>query len=150
GRKADARLRRPRAPEPLRHPACRAGLAEVAGARGRGRGERRRRSGQLVSKLVVIGLDGGTESVLGLPEAGCRNIDAVRAEGASAVLRSTVPPITAAAWPSMMTGWNPGRHGMYDFRTLGIERYTRLWGAGHSHDFADGGEFVNSRRWSAG
>ena len=48
----------------------------------------------------------------------------------------------------MMTGWNPGRHGMYDFRTLGIERYSRLWGAGHSASFEDGRDFVTSRRWS--
>ena len=55
------------------------------------------------------------------------NIAYVREQGASGTLISTVPPITAAAWPSMMTGWNPGRHGMSDFRTLGIERYSRLW-----------------------
>src|SRR5262249_27059221 len=48
----------------------------------------------------------------------------------------------------MMTGRNPGRHGMYDFRTLGIERYSRLWGAGHSASFEEGRDFVTSRRWS--
>jgi len=47
-----------------------------------------------------------------------------------------------------MTGWNPGRHGMYDFRRLGIEKYSRLWGAGHSASFEDGRDFVTSRRWS--
>jgi predicted AlkP superfamily phosphohydrolase/phosphomutase len=101
-----------------------------------------------MTRLLVVGLDGGTDAVVGLPDAGLTNIAAIRAEGASAELRSTVPPITAAAWPSMMTGWNPGRHGMYDFRTLGIERYSRLWGAGHSASFEDGRDFVNSRRWS--
>ncbi|MDX6549409.1 MAG: hypothetical protein QOJ31_93, partial [Gaiellales bacterium] len=101
-----------------------------------------------MTRLLVVGLDGGTDAVIRLPDARLPNIAAIRAEGASAVLRSTVPPITAAAWPSMMTGWNPGRHGMYDFRTLGIERYSRLWGAGHSASFEDGRDFVNSRRWS--
>jgi predicted AlkP superfamily phosphohydrolase/phosphomutase len=101
-----------------------------------------------MTRLLVVGLDGGTESVIGLPDANLTNIAAVRAGGASATLMSTVPPITAAAWPSMMTGWNPGRHGMYDFRTLGIERYSRLWGAGHSASFEEGRDFVTSRRWA--
>ena len=101
-----------------------------------------------MTRLLVVGLDGGTDAVIGLPDANLPNIAAVRGEGASATLRSTVPPITAAAWPSMMTGWNPGRHGMYDFRTLGIEKYSRLWGAGHSASFEDGRDFVTSRRWS--
>ncbi len=101
-----------------------------------------------MTRLLVVGLDGGTDAVIGQADAFLPNIAAVRTQGASAVLRSTVPPITAAAWPSMMTGWNPGRHGMYDFRTLGIERYSRLWGAGHSASFEDGRDFVNSRRWS--
>ncbi len=101
-----------------------------------------------MTRLLVVGLDGGTDAVIGQADANLPNIAAIRAAGASAELRSTVPPITAAAWPSMMTGWNPGRHGMYDFRTLGIERYSRLWGAGHSASFEDGRDFVNSRRWS--
>ena len=101
-----------------------------------------------MTRLLVVGLDGGTDSVIGLPDANLPNIAALRAGGASATLTSTVPPVTAAAWPSMMTGWNPGRHGMYDFRTLGIERYSRLWGAGHSAPFEEGRDFVSSRRWS--
>jgi predicted AlkP superfamily phosphohydrolase/phosphomutase len=100
-----------------------------------------------MTRLLVVGLDGGTESVIGLPDANLPNIARLRRDGATATLTSTVPPITAAAWPSMMTGWNPGRHGMYDFRTLGIERYSRLWSAGHSASFEDGRDFVNSRRW---
>src|SRR3954453_4188263 len=101
-----------------------------------------------MTRLLVVGLDGGADSVIGLADANLPNIADVREQGASATLMSTVPPITAAAWPSMMTGWNPGRHGMYDFRTLGIERYSRLWGAGHSASFEEGRDFVTSRRWS--
>src|SRR3954452_8546921 len=101
-----------------------------------------------MARLLVVGLDGGTDSVIGLPDANLPNIAGVREQGASGTLISTVPPITAAAWPSMMTGWNPGRHGMFNFRTLGIERYSRLWGAGHSSSFEDGRDFVTSRRWS--
>jgi len=49
-----------------------------------------------------------------------------------------------------MTGWNPGRHGIFDFRSLAIERYARLWGAGHSAAFSEGREFHTSRRWAHG
>jgi predicted AlkP superfamily phosphohydrolase/phosphomutase len=98
--------------------------------------------------LVVIGLDGASEEVLNLPDADLPNIQALRNEGSFSLLRSTVPPITAAAWASMFTGWNPGRHGMYDFRRLDIHRYTRLWGAGHSAAFSEAGDFVTSRRWA--
>jgi predicted AlkP superfamily phosphohydrolase/phosphomutase len=101
-----------------------------------------------MTRLLFIGLDGGTDAVIRLADAKLPNIARLRERGASATLRSTVPPITAAAWPSMMTGWNPGRHGMYDFRGLAIDRYTRLWGAGHSEAFGDGHEFMTSRRWA--
>jgi predicted AlkP superfamily phosphohydrolase/phosphomutase len=31
-------------------------------------------------------------------------------------MTTTVPPVTAPAWTSFMTGKNPGKHGLYDFR----------------------------------
>ncbi len=36
-------------------------------------------------------------------------------EGASGPLESQLPPWTASAWPSLYTGVNPGKHGVYDF-----------------------------------
>jgi predicted AlkP superfamily phosphohydrolase/phosphomutase len=97
---------------------------------------------------VIIGLDGGTAAVISEPDAALPNITAPRLDGAHAALQSTTPPITAAAWPSMMTGWNPGRHGMYDFRDLHIERYTRHWGAGQPAEFEQGSSFVKATRWA--
>ncbi len=35
--------------------------------------------------------------------------------GVSGELESTLPPVTSPAWPSFMTGKNPGRHGVFDF-----------------------------------
>jgi len=37
------------------------------------------------------------------------------ADGASGVLHSTVPPVSAPAWASFLTGRNPGKHGLYSF-----------------------------------
>lgn len=36
-------------------------------------------------------------------------------EGAWGTLQSTIPPVTAPAWTSFLTGKNPGQHGLYDF-----------------------------------
>lgn len=101
-----------------------------------------------MTRLVVIGLDGGTDAVLDLADAPVPNIRRLRSGGASGILRSTVPPITAAAWPSMLTGWNPGRHGMFDFRVIDITRPSSSWGAGQSVGFTDGPSFVTSRSWA--
>src|SRR5262249_43497138 len=35
---------------------------------------------------------------------------------ASGTLRSTIPPVTTAAWTTMMTGCGPARHGVFDHR----------------------------------
>ncbi|MFQ6118950.1 MAG: alkaline phosphatase family protein, partial [Methanosarcinales archaeon] len=35
--------------------------------------------------------------------------------GVSGELKSTIPPMTAPAWTSFMTGKNPGKHGIYHF-----------------------------------
>ena len=130
-------------------PAPQARRAHRAGARC-GRNHRpadRRASRPFVTRLLVIGLDGGTRTVTDRAGAGLAHLHALEAAGARAVLRSTVPPITSAAWASMFTGWSPGRHGMYDFRVLDTSRYTQLWGAGHSAGFGDEPRFVTSKRW---
>lgn len=44
-------------------------------------------------------------------------------EGAHGILQSTVPPVTPAAWTSMFTGKNPGRHGIYNFQKLDPKTY---------------------------
>ncbi|MHC4718928.1 MAG: alkaline phosphatase family protein [Planctomycetota bacterium] len=68
-------------------------------------------------KLVLIGLDGATFSVLRpLAEAGViPTLARFMRQGASAVLASTCPPVTCPAWPTMFTGVNPGKHGAYSF-----------------------------------
>jgi predicted AlkP superfamily phosphohydrolase/phosphomutase len=43
------------------------------------------------------------------------NLSRLVAEGARAPLNSTTPPMTLPSWSSMLTGCNPGRHGIFDF-----------------------------------
>jgi predicted AlkP superfamily phosphohydrolase/phosphomutase len=46
--------------------------------------------------------------------AGADTRIAVR-QGASGSLRPGIPPWTPSAWPSLYTGTNPGKHGLFDF-----------------------------------
>ncbi len=68
-------------------------------------------------QLLIIGLDGGTlDLVRPWAEAGLLpNLSCLLKEGVSRSLRSTIPTISPAAWTSLTTGKNPGKHGVYDF-----------------------------------
>ncbi len=68
-------------------------------------------------KVVILGLDGGTWSVLDkFVAAGLMpNLARLIESGRRAQLMSTVPPITPVAWSSMVTGTNPGKHGVFGF-----------------------------------
>lgn len=66
---------------------------------------------------LLIGLDGATFDVL-VPyaERGIMPcVGELMAGGATATLRSIMPPLTPPAWTSMVTGKHPGRHGIFDF-----------------------------------
>lgn len=67
------------------------------------------------SKILVLGLDGATWKVLDpLMKAGfLPTFQKLVIRGASGTLVSTIPPITSPAWPSMATGLNPGKLGVY-------------------------------------
>ena len=71
-------------------------------------------------KLLVIGLDGATFALLDpLIERGVLpNLAELIGGGFCGVVNSTVPPVSAPAWTSFMTGKNPGKHGVYNFITV--------------------------------
>lgn len=69
-------------------------------------------------RVWVIGLDGATFQVL---DAFSRhgwmpNLVRLAHSGVTASLRSTLPPVSAPAWTSFLTGCSPGQHGIYSFR----------------------------------
>ncbi len=68
-------------------------------------------------KIIVIGIDGGSfDVILPLVERGeIPTIASLMESGSWGELESTVPPDTAPAWVSMMTGVNPGKHGIFFF-----------------------------------
>ena len=69
------------------------------------------------SKLVVLGLDAADLDVMRplLERGRLPHLARLMAQGASGVLHSTVPPVSAPAWASFLTGRNPGKHGLYSF-----------------------------------
>jgi predicted AlkP superfamily phosphohydrolase/phosphomutase len=72
-------------------------------------------------KVIVIGLDGATFTVLQpwIDQGLLPTLKKMQEEGTSCILESVMPPITAPAWSSFMTGKNPGKHGIFYFFTQG-------------------------------
>ena len=68
-------------------------------------------------RVLVLGLDGAEPiSLRHWAETGVMPfVREMMQDGASGVLRSTIPPYTPTAWTSIVTGVNPGRHGVFGF-----------------------------------
>ncbi|MCB0005568.1 MAG: alkaline phosphatase family protein, partial [Anaerolineales bacterium] len=68
-------------------------------------------------KAFIIGIDGATFNLIKpWAKAGhLPNLARLMAGGAHGNLMSTLPPVTSPAWPTFMTGCNPGKHGVFDF-----------------------------------
>ena len=68
-------------------------------------------------KVLVIGLDGETYRVINplIQQGQLPNLKRLMDGGSHGILMSTLPPVTAPAWTTFMTGKNPGKHGIYSF-----------------------------------
>jgi predicted AlkP superfamily phosphohydrolase/phosphomutase len=69
---------------------------------------------------LLVGLDAACEPVLDrLAARGAElpTLDSILDGGVNGPLESQVPPWTASAWPSLYTGTNPGKHGVFGFLT---------------------------------
>lgn len=75
---------------------------------------------QKSNRVLIIGLDGATWDVLGpwINDGSLPNLARLCQSGRWGVLRSTIPPLTAAAWSTFMTGKGPGKHGVFHFVKL--------------------------------
>ncbi len=76
-------------------------------------------------KLLLIGIDGGTFDII-IPlikEGKLPNISALLHNGIHSELLSTIPPVTAPAWSSFITGTNPGKHGVFYFFDRDLNNY---------------------------
>ncbi|MFC7068822.1 alkaline phosphatase family protein [Halobaculum lipolyticum] len=68
-------------------------------------------------RTLLIGLDGACWPVIDpmLEEGTLPALASLFAEGVTGDLDSQIPPWTPSAWPSLYTGVNPGKHGVFDF-----------------------------------
>lgn len=89
----------------------------------------------LKNRTVLIGLDGATFTVLdALMLAGVMpNLKKFIASSVRGELLSVIPPLTAPAWTSLMTGRSPSNHGIFDFLRFESEdsRYLTLCNSRH-------------------
>jgi len=77
-------------------------------------------------KAFVFGLDSASLNlILPLVKSGrLIHISHLIENGCHGILKSTIPPHSAPAWISFMTGENPAKHGVYGFRTYDLSRYS--------------------------
>src|SRR5512137_182448 len=70
-----------------------------------------------MTKLLIIGLDGATFDLIKpwAAEGKLPTLAKLTQDGVTGDLESTLPPVTSPAWPTFMTGKNPGKHGVFDF-----------------------------------
>ena len=79
-------------------------------------------------RAFVLGLDGLPWHLIErwANEGKLPNFERVLSEGAGGPLRSTTPPSTSLAWPSIATGVWPDSHGVYGFQSLGSDYSHRM------------------------
>ena len=78
------------------------------------------------TKVLIVGLDGATPELVErwVAENKLPHLKQMMQNGVYGTLKSTYPPISPAAWTTFATGYNPGKHGTFDFRDYDPRRYS--------------------------
>jgi predicted AlkP superfamily phosphohydrolase/phosphomutase len=68
-------------------------------------------------KLIILGIDGMDPELLRqfMAQGKMPNFTALAARGSFLPLQTSIPPQSPVAWASIITGMNPGAHGIFDF-----------------------------------
>lgn len=71
-------------------------------------------------RVLIIGLDGLTFDLLSplFTKGLMPSLESLLDQSYHGVLSSTIPPISATAWTTLITGVNPGKHGILQFVSL--------------------------------
>ncbi|HJS28492.1 MAG TPA: alkaline phosphatase family protein, partial [Anaerolineales bacterium] len=79
-----------------------------------------------MTRVLIVGFDGATFDIIRplVAQGRLPNLARLMHAGSWGPLRSTIPPVTPAAWTSFFTGKNPGKHGIYDFQILNPDDYS--------------------------
>jgi len=80
-----------------------------------------------MKKVLVIGLDAACLNNImpWIDDGHLPSLKHLMDIGVYADLRTVIPAMTATAWTSMVTGKNPGRHGVFDFYRYNANNYGR-------------------------
>ena len=75
----------------------------------------------IMNKVILIGIDGATPQLLHtwVDQGYLPTFKKIHEHGCRGELTSTIPPFSAPAWTSIVTGCNPGKHGIYGFESTG-------------------------------
>ena len=78
------------------------------------------------NKVFIISLDGATFDILRplVAQGYMPNVGAMMEHGIAAELESVLPPVTAPAWTSFMTGKHPSKHAIFDFTRFDPATYS--------------------------
>ncbi|MFP8954047.1 alkaline phosphatase family protein [Natrialbaceae archaeon A-arb3/5] len=68
-------------------------------------------------RTLLVGIDAACDRVLAplFEDNEVPTLESIYRNGANGQLESQIPPWTASAWPSLYTGMNPGKHGVFGF-----------------------------------
>ena len=66
-------------------------------------------------RMIVLGIDGMDPVFVETHFAELPNLNHLRQQGAFRRLATTIPPQSPVAWSSVITGMDPGGHGIFDF-----------------------------------
>ena len=79
--------------------------------------------GDDVPRVAFFGIDGVPYSLLADRFDEFENLAAIANEGGAGPIDSIVPPESSACWPSLTTGKNPGKTGVYGFQDREVGSY---------------------------
>ncbi len=87
--------------------------------------DRWRRGGSAKPRVAVLGLDGvGAPLAEALSDAGVMpRLAALRRAGTLGRMTSSLPTVSSVSWSSVVTGTNPGRHGIFGFTDVTRDGY---------------------------
>jgi predicted AlkP superfamily phosphohydrolase/phosphomutase len=66
-------------------------------------------------RMIVLGIDGMDPAFLEAHWSSLPNLNRLRSQGDFKRLATTVPPQSPVAWSTVITGMDPGGHGIFDF-----------------------------------
>lgn len=76
-------------------------------------------------ELLIFGLDGATFDLLDpwFDRGELPFLESIIESGVRGRMRSTIPPNSGPAWTTFQTGVNPGKHGVFDWGSTGLDSY---------------------------